>query len=69
MQVLTDTLAKMSQTIYVYFFISEHSAFISSSEKKLFWLLPAGLPPPPFTDLKVFFYDSFPYSIIVLFIC
>ena len=45
---LTDTLAKMSQNIFAYFSISEHSASFSHfQKKKLFWLRPGGLPPPP----------------------
>ena len=45
---LTDTLANMSQNIFAYFSISEHSAsFYLFQKKHRFWLWPGGLPPPP----------------------
>ena len=49
---ITDTLAKISQNIFAYFSISEHSASSSLFQKKihLFWFGPGGLPPPPFKD-------------------
>ena len=50
---LTDTLAKMSQYIFAYFSISEHTAFFLYFRKKNFWLRPGVPPPPPITDWSI----------------
>ena len=49
---LTDTRAKMSQNIFAYFSISEHSASFLFLREKLFWLTPS----PPFTDRSIIFF-------------
>ena len=45
---ITDTLAKMSQNIFAYFSISEHSAYFSLFQNKTPILVTArGFAPPP----------------------
>ena len=53
---LTDTLAKISQNIFAYISISEHSSSFSLFQKKTPILVTARgfpRPPPPFTDWSV----------------
>ena len=53
MKFLTNTLAKMSQTIFAYAFVSEHSMYYFYFEKKigLFSVGGGSTPPPPFSVL------------------
>ena len=53
---LKDTLAKMSQNIFAYFSISDHSASFSLFQKKTPILGMARGSPPPFTDWSVTFF-------------
>ena len=61
---LTDTLAKMAQHIFAYFFVSEHSASFSLLQQKTPILVKARAPSPPVYGLgyRFFFTPSLSLS-------
>ena len=50
---LTDTLGKMSQNIFAYSFVSEHSKHFFYLKKKLAFLSVEGVDPPPTPRLRL----------------
>ena len=65
-KVLTDTLAKLSQNIFAYFSVSEHSASFSLHKTKPILVADRGLTPPPLTDKSATnrFFNAFPKGYI-----
>ena len=59
---ISDILVKMSQNIFSYFSISEHSASFFFQKKTPILVTTRGFAPPPFTDWSKLFFSRSPLA-------